>query len=266
MPKSFTEIRCFLLDMDGTFFLGNRLLEGSVHFLEVLADQGKEYLFLTNNSSQHRRMYAEKISRLGVSIPESRILTSGEATALFLKQNYPGALLAVTGTPALEEELSAAGFLFSADRPDVVVLGFDTTLTYPKLARLCTFVRAGLPYIATHPDVNCPTEDGFIPDIGAMIACVKASTGREPDRVIGKPNRWIVEAACQKLGLPMQSLAMVGDRLYTDIALGKTCGIPTVLVLSGETRPEDLAGSPYQPDAVFANLGQAADWLASHRS
>jgi HAD superfamily hydrolase (TIGR01450 family) len=141
------------------------------------------------------------------------------------------------------------------------VLGFDTTLTYQKLWRLCDFVRAGLPYIATHPDFNCPTETGFMPDIGAMIAFVKASTGREPDLVIGKPNRMIVEAAAQKMNVPLDALGMIGDRLYTDIALGQTSGITTVLVLSGETRLEDVAASPFQPDYVFDNLGAVADWL-----
>jgi HAD superfamily hydrolase (TIGR01450 family) len=130
--------------------------------------------------------------------------------------------------------------------------------------RLCDLVRAGLPYLATHPDFNCPTETGFMPDIGAMMAFVKAATGRDPDLVVGKPNRLIVEAAAQKLKLPLDALGMIGDRLYTDIALGQTAGITTVLVLSGETRAEDVAASPFQPTYTFAHLGAAADWLAAH--
>ena len=148
----------------------------------------------------------------------------------------------------------------------MIVLGFDTTLTYEKLWKLCDFVRAGLPYIATHPDFNCPTETGFMPDIGAMIAFVHASTGREPDLVVGKPNRIIVDAVAHKLGLQIEQMAMVGDRLYTDIALGQTSGITTCLVLSGETHLEDLADSPFQPTYTFANLGAIADWLKEHSS
>ncbi len=259
-----TLTRCFLLDLDGTFYLGDHLLEGALRFIDVLHTQGKDFLFLTNNSSKNRRMVAEKITRLGLPLPEDKVLTSGEATALHLKSTHPQARLYVVGTPALEEEFYSYGFILDKTTPDMVVLGFDTTLTYEKLWKLCDFVRAGLPYIATHPDYNCPTETGFMPDIGSMIALVKASTGREPDLVVGKPNRMIVEAASFKTNVPIQSLAMIGDRLYTDIALGKTSGITTVLVLSGETSKNDLEGSPFQPDYIFENIGGVADWLVEH--
>ncbi len=258
------QTRCFLLDMDGTFYLGDRLLDGALRFIDTLRVQGRDFLFLTNNSSKHRGQYAEKITRLGLPIPEDKVLTSGEAAAVYLRARHPGAKIYVVGTPSLEEEFRAHGFLLDEAAPDLVVLGFDTTLTYAKLWRLCDLVRAGLPYIATHPDFNCPTETGYMPDIGAMIAFVHASTGRNPDIVIGKPNRMIVEAAATRLGLPVEALAMIGDRLYTDIALGQSAGIPTVLVLSGETRREDLDGSPFRPDYIFENLGRVADWLAAH--
>jgi len=139
----------------------------------------------------------------------------------------------------------------------VAVLGFDTTLTYDKLWKLCDWVRAGLPYIATHPDINCPTETGFKPDIGAVIECVAASTGRQPDVIIGKPNEPIVTALVEMTGFPVAAHGMIGDRLYTDIALGKW-GITTTLVLSGETKAEDLVGSDFQPDLVVANIAEMA--------
>ena len=144
------------------------------------------------------------------------------------------------------------------------MVGFDTGLTYAKLWTLCDLVRAGRPYIVTHPDLNCPTPAGFMPDIGATIAYVKAATGRGPDQVVGKPSRLMAEAAAEKLGLPLASLAMVGDRLYTDIALGQVADIPAVLVLSGETRAEDLPDSPFQPDDTFEHLGALAAWLSEH--
>jgi 4-nitrophenyl phosphatase len=263
-PDKLSHMRGFLLDMDGTFFLGDHLLEGAMHFIDVLSSQGKDFIFLTNNSSKHPRQYAEKITRLGLPLAEAKVLTSGEATALHLKRTTPEACLYVVGTPALEEEFCAHGFRLDKSSPDLVVLGFDTTLTYEKLWVLCDFVRLGLPYIATHPDYNCPTETGFMPDIGATIAFVKASTGREPDLVVGKPNPLIVEAASLKMNLPVNDLAMVGDRLYTDIALGKTSGVTTVLVLSGETSKKDLDGSPFRPDYVFEHIGNVADWLIQH--
>ena len=259
--EKLSTIRGFLLDMDGTFYLSDRLLEGALRFIDLLREQKKEFLFLTNNSSKHRRQYAEKISRLGLPIPEEFVLTSGEATALYLKRQHPGARLFVVGTPSLEEEFRQHGFRLVELEPDFLVLGFDTTLTYQKLWTLCDFVRAGIPYIATHPDFNCPTETGWMPDVGAMIAFVRAATGREPDLVVGKPNRLIVDAAAAKMNLPVSQLAMVGDRLYTDIALGQSSGIVTVLVLSGETRIEDLKNSPFQPDYTFQNLAGVADWL-----
>lgn len=259
--EKLSAVRGFLLDMDGTFYLSNRLLEGALRFINILRAQQKKFLFLTNNSSKHRGQYAEKIRRLGLPIPEDLVLTSGEATALHLKKQQPGARLFVVGTPFLEEEFRQHGFQLVDQKPDFLVLGFDTTLTYQKLWKLCDFVREGIPYIATHPDFNCPTETGWMPDVGAMIAFVQAATGRTPDLVVGKPNRLIVDAAAEKLKLPVSRLAMIGDRLYTDIALGQSSGILTVLVLSGETKIEDLKDSPFQPDYIFQNLAGVAEWL-----
>jgi len=259
--EKLSSVRGFLLDMDGTFYLSDRLLEGALRFIDLLREQKKEFLFLTNNSSKHRRQYAEKISRLGLPLAEEFVLTSGEATALYLQKQQAGAGIFLVGTPSLEEEFRQHGFQLVQQEPQVLVLGFDTTLTYQKLWKLCDFVRAGVPYIATHPDFNCPTDSGWMPDVGAMIAFVKAATGREPDLVVGKPNRLIVDAAANKMNLQVEQMAMIGDRLYTDIALGQSSGIATVLVLSGETKMEDLKDSPFQPDYIFQNLAGVADWL-----
>lgn len=258
-------VKCFLLDMDGTFNLGDGLIEGSLYFIDTLNELDIDYLFLTNNSSKHRGIYAEKITRLGLPITEEKVFTAGEATAIHLSREHPFASVYVVGTPALEEEFRQHGFRLDEDNPELVVLGFDTTLTYQKLWKLCDFARAGLPYIATHPDFNCPTETGYMPDIGAMIAFVRAATGRDPDLVVGKPNRMIIEAVAQKYGFGIPEMAMVGDRLYTDIALGQTSGITTCLVLSGETTEEDLAASSFKPTYTFANLGAIADWLKKHQ-
>jgi len=258
------QVKCYLLDMDGTFYLGDHLLEGALQFIDTLRLQGKDFLFLTNNSSKSSAQYAAKISSLGLDIPDEKVFTSGDATAIYLKGRSPEARLYVVGTSSLEEEFCQHGFKLVNEKPDLIVLGFDTTLTYQKLWKLCDFVREGIPYIATHPDFNCPTPSGFMPDIGAMIAFVNASTGREPDLVVGKPNRLIVDAAAERMNLPVESLAMIGDRLYTDIALGQTSGITTVLVLSGETHPEDLDSSPFKPDYIFSNLGEVAVWLTEN--
>jgi 4-nitrophenyl phosphatase len=256
-----SQVRCFLLDMDGTFYLGEHLIEGALKFIEALNEQGCEYLFLTNNSSKDSGQYAEKITRLGLPISRAKVLTSGEATAMHVQSQKPGARVYVVGTSALENEFRERGLQLTDEAPDFAVLGFDTTLTYAKLWKLCDLVRAGVPYVATHPDYNCPTETGFMPDIGATIAFVKASAGREPDLVVGKPNRLLAEKAAERMGLPLSAMCMIGDRLYTDIALGATAGIPTILVLSGETKADEVAGSPHQPTYIFQNLGKVAEAL-----
>lgn len=253
--KLLQQTKCFLLDMDGTFYLGNQLLPGALEFIELLNQRGIDFLFLTNNSSRTRREYADKIRRMGLQITEDKIFTSGEATAWFLKKKKPGAALYVVGTPALQDEFIEHGFQLSDHKPDFAVLGFDTTLTYEKIWKLCDLVTAGVPYIATHPDINCPTETGFMPDIGAMMAMIAASTGKQPDLIIGKPNPPIIQAITTRLNLPVESLCMIGDRLYTDIALGQT-GLTTILVLSGETQPKDLDGSPFKPDYVMRDLAE----------
>lgn len=257
------QTRCFLLDMDGTFYLGNRLLPGALEFIQLLNEKGIDFLFLTNNSSRTRREYAEKIRRFGLDLPEEKIFTSGEATALYLREKKPGARIYLVGTPALENEFCEHGFILSDDSPDFAVLGFDTTLTYQKLWKLCDLVAAGTPYIATHPDINCPTETGFMPDIGSIIALVETSTRRKPDVIIGKPYPPIVEAVANKIELSVSQLCMVGDRLYTDIALGKT-GLTTILVFSGETTPEDLKESKIQPDLALENLEALRKILRDH--
>lgn len=259
--NTLSKVLCFLLDMDGTFYLGERLFEGAQEFIDLLDRQGRGYLFLTNNSSRDSRQYVEKFARLGLSIPRDKIMTSGEATAMHVHQQKPDARVFVAGTQSLENEFRDRGFLLTEELPDYVILGFDTTLTYAKMWKLCDLVRAGVPYIATHPDLNCPTETGFMPDIGAMIAFVRASTDREPDLVVGKPNALFVEQAAERTGIPPSEMCMIGDRLYTDIALGATAGIPTILVLSGETRADDVANSPHQPTFIFQNIRALADYL-----
>ena len=182
------------------------------------------------------------------------------ATAIYLKAQKPGARVYLVGTPSLEDEFRAFGFELVQEQPEVVVLGFDTTLTYEKIWKLSDFVREGKPYLATHPDINCPTADGVMPDIGAMMAMIFSSTGRDPDIIIGKPHTPMVEAVVEISGFLPDQLTMVGDRLYTDIAMGEA-GIKTILVLSGVTKLEDLSKAPRQPDLVCENLEELLELL-----
>jgi len=254
------DIKCFLFDMDGTIYLGRKLLPGAKDLVAYLREQNTPHYFLTNNSSRSKPDYVKKLADLGISVSADGVFTSGEATAIYLNKQKPDARLYVVGTPSLEMEIECFGFELVEDHPDYAVLGFDTTLTYDKIWKLCDFVRDEVPYIATHPDINCPTDNGFMPDIGAIIDMVASSTGRRPDVIVGKPHRPIVEAILEKTGFEPAQIAMVGDRLYTDIALGEA-GIHTILVLSGEAQREDISSAPQKPDLVLENVAGLLDLL-----
>ena len=261
MKDKLKPIRCFLLDMDGTFYLGNKLLDGSLEFLDRLQSTGRQAMFLTNNSSKSADVYIQKLNSMGVRDPFLKILTSGQATAQYALKTFPGQRAFVLGTDALIQELQSTGVVIDQQNPDYVLIGYDTSLDYRKMTAVCDYVRAGLPYIATHPDFNCPTETGFAPDIGAIIAFIQASTGRKPDPIIGKPYRGIVDEALRVTGLRPDQLAMVGDRLYTDIAMGVQHGMLSVLVLTGETQKADIVNSQFQPDLVFDQLSDMINYL-----
>lgn len=245
--------KLFVLDMDGTFYLGDRLIEGSLNFLDKLKATGREFLFFTNNSSKISAFYKKKLAGMGCFVDESTIITSGDVTIKYLNENYPGEGVYLVGTELLEKSFEDGGIRLTEDKPDIVVLGFDTTLTYDKMTKACTFIRNGALFLATHLDLNCPTEDGFIPDCGAMCAMVEASTGVKP-RYLGKPFRETVDMIKLITGREDEELAFVGDRLYTDIAAGVNNGITGILVLTGETGLKDLEKSGVKPDFVFESL------------
>lgn len=253
MP-SIADVRLFLLDMDGTFYLGEKILPGSLDFIDAVVKSGRDFLFLTNNSSHNADYYVKRLARMGLTVGPEKILTSTQATAIKVNELYPGRSAFVLGNEYMFAELREGGVTISQDDPEIVVIGYDTTLDYKKMTRVCDLVREGLPYVASHPDFNCPTETGFAPDIGAIIAFIEASAGRRPDLIVGKPYAGIVEAAVARTGLLPSEMAMVGDRLYTDVETGLKHGMLSVLVLSGETTPEMAAASPIKPHLTFNRL------------
>lgn len=256
-----SEIKCFALDMDGTIYLGERWIDGAPEFLHKIEETGREYVFLTNNSSKNASVYVDKLCRMGLNVGEEKIVTSGQATIHYLQQNFPGKKVFLLGNEMLREEFAQAGIVLEEDNPDVVVTAFDTSLDYRKMCQVCDHVRAGLPYLATHPDYNCPTENGFIPDVGAIHAFIHASASRYPDRIIGKPNADIMNYLCTRVNAERENIAMVGDRLYTDIAAGRNNGIKSILVLSGEASMEDVRTSDVQPHLIFKSVKEIAKIL-----
>ncbi len=248
------DTKCFLLDMDGTFYLGENLIPGALEFIQAVTASGRDFLFLTNNSSRSADYYVKKLARLGLTVGPEKVLTSGQATAIACGKLHPGKKAFVLGNAFLIDELTAGGVPVDQQQPDYVIIGYDTTLDYLKMTAVCDHVRAGLPYVATHPDFNCPTETGFAPDIGAIIAFIEASAGRRPDLIVGKPHAGIVDAALARTGLGAKDLAMVGDRLYTDVATGLSHGMLAILVLSGETTPQMAELSDIKPNLTYGRL------------
>lgn len=254
-------ITCFALDMDGTIYLGEKWIDGAKDFLRAVEAAGKKYVFLTNNSSKNPQAYIEKLGRMGLTIGQSQIVTSGEATIAYLKRNFSGKKVYLLGNELLKEQFRKEGILLDEEAPEVVVVGFDTTLTYEKMCRVCDLVREGLPYLSTHPDYNCPTETGFIPDAGAIHAFIHASAFRYPDHIIGKPNGDIMDYLAQREGVLKKETAMVGDRLYTDVAAGVNNGYTGILVLSGEAGMKDVEESEIMPHLVFSSVKEMIPFL-----
>ena len=254
-------IRCFALDMDGTFYLGKKLLPGALGFYHAARESGRRVVFLTNNSSRSCEDYVRKLNQMGCPAAREDIYTSGLAAIRYIAQHHMGKSFYIMGNGALRLEFAAHGIYHAEEEPSGVVVGYDTSLTYEKLCSVCKLVREGLPYIATHPDINCPSEEGPLPDLGSMLALIHASAGRWPDAITGKPHAPIMEGLLEMTGMEKHQLCLCGDRLYTDIAAGVNHGIFSVCVLSGETVREDINASPVQPDLVLQGLGDLVRWL-----
>lgn len=249
------KIRNFLLDMDGTVYLDETWIDGAKEFLAAIEATGRKYCFMTNNSSKNAMVYVEKLHRMGLDIdPDTQLVTSGHATVAYLKKHFPGKKVYLFGNQVLKDEFTDRGILLEEDDPDVVVTAFHTTFDYQDLCKLCDFVREGRPFIGTHPDYNCPTKTGFIPDIGSLHAYIHASTGRMPDYIVGKPNKEIIEYALDVLGGEASNTAVVGDRLYTDVKSGVNNGLYGIFVLSGEAQLVDLPDSDVQPHLIFDSV------------
>ena len=249
---SIKDKKLIVLDMDGTIYLGNNILEGSLEFLDEVLKHNKEYVFFTNNSLKDKNDYLKKLRNMKILCNENNMLSSADVTIDYIKRNYKDESVFLVGTKSLKKGFEKEGVSIKRDS-DIVVLGFDTELTYDKISHACTLIRNGAVYIATHPDFNCPTENGPIPDIGAMIEMIYASTGIRP-KILGKPNRETLEFIESKTGFKKDEMLLVGDRLYTEIKMGYDFGVETALVLSGETNIEMVKESDEKPDYIFNGI------------
>ncbi len=257
------EKKLFLLDMDGTIYLGDRLFRCTPGFLDAVRAIGARSIFLTNNSSRSADDYVRKLNSLGIACDRRDLFTSVEASAIYIKKEHPGAKVYVAGTRAMVRELSGFGVDVTEDPScgaSVVLQGFDTEMTYSKVRDACRLIDRGAAFLACNIDRVCPVEDGYIPDCGSICEMITSATGKRA-HFLGKPQPEMITGLLAKLGIEPELAVMVGDRIYTDIACGVSAGIDTVLVLSGETSEEDLRESAIRPTYVLRDVGELAKML-----
>lgn len=262
--SSLKDKRLFLMDMDGTIYLDETLFDGTLDFLDYVKSIGGRYIFLTNNSSRGTESYIEKMARLGIKAGPGDFVTSADATIEYIKNNYGSeTVFYVCGTESLKTMLRKSGISISEEPDDsvgVVLLGYDTELSYKKLTDCCRLLNRGCRYIATHPDLVCPVSYGFAPDCGSVINMLETATGRRP-LVIGKPQPEMAYLAMKLTGFKPEETIVTGDRLYTDIACGVNAGIDSNFVLSGEGTMEDIEKYGIRPTYIFKNIREFLEEL-----
>ncbi len=264
-------IRHVALDMDGTIYMGMSLFDYTIPFLNSLKEMGITYSFLTNNPSTSIPDYLKKLAGMGIEATEEEMYTTALATIDYIKTNYPAARrLFLLGTPSMISEFEKAGFESVADsaeeRPDVLVVAFDKTLEYSRLCRAAYWAQQGVPYVATNPDRVCPTDQPTVlVDCGSICKCIEHATGRQPDIVLGKPDPNMLTGVQARYGVKPEQVAMVGDRIYTDIEMAHNAGAFGVLVLSGETTLQIADEAPRQPDLIADSIEVLGELLRASR-
>lgn len=248
-------IKLFLLDMDGTIYLDNSLFDGTTDFLNYVKSIGGRYIFLTNNSSKSVDKYIEKLNGMGIAADKNDFLTSTDATIEYLRKCNFKKIYAL-GTESFKEQLVMSGLNITdevSEGIDCLCMGYDTELTYKKLEDACILLNEDIAYIATNPDWVCPTRYGYAPDCGSISEMLARATGKKP-KFIGKPEPAMAELAMKMTGFEKCETAVMGDRLYTDIACGVNAGISTIFVLSGEGTKEDIEEYNIKPNYIFKNI------------
>ena len=271
MNRRLANVRHVALDMDGTIYSGGTLFDSTRPFLALLDELGIGHTFLTNNSSRSAKDYLAHLRRMGIPAAADQLYTSTQATIEYLREQRGSVKrLFVLGTASMRKELEAEGFVMTADNaqdvPDAVLVGFDTELTFSRLCRTAYWISQGKPFIATHPDRICPTDQPTVlVDCGAVCAALERAAGRGPDVVLGKPDPCMLRGILHRHGLAPEELAMVGDRLYTDMAMARKAGALGVLVLTGETTAEAAARHTPAPELVVSGLAELGERMREAR-
>jgi NagD protein len=266
--ETLKKVRHIALDMDGTIYNGHTLFPFTVPFLMKLKEWGIGYSFLTNNPTKSADDYVKCLLSMGIPVIKEDIYTSAQATIDYLKLHHPDyKKLFILGTPSMIKEFEEEGYLSTTasanDLPDAVLVSFDKTLTYERLCRAAWWIKKDLPYIATNPDRICPTDQPTVlVDCGSLVTCLEYATGRKPDVVIGKPNPRMLYCMMEKLKLKADEVAVIGDRIYTDVKTALNAGSVGVLVLSGETTMDVVENSVEKPTLIARDLAEFEEWLS----
>jgi NagD protein len=258
--------RGFIFDLDGTVYRSDTLIPGADTVIRLLRESGRRVVFLSNKPIQTREDYASKLTRLGIPTQPDEVINSTFVMINYLVKNAPQAKLFVVGEAPFVEELKRAGFTITDDPKEIdyVIVAFDRTFDYRKLNISYQAIKLGARFVATNPDRTCPVEGGEIPDCAAMIAAIEAVTEKKVEVIVGKPSPYIIQAALEVMGLKPEDCILIGDRLETDIKMGKESGIATGIVLTGVTNEETLKaskGSSVQPDFVFQSIADVQNLL-----
>jgi HAD superfamily hydrolase (TIGR01450 family) len=248
----------YVLDLDGTVYLGDEPLPGAADALETLRSAGSKLVFLSNKPLERPTAYAAKLRSMGVPVRDDEVVSSIDALIRYLAEHPPGAAILTISEPLIDEMLREAGHEVTLDPAvaDLVVVSWDRTFTYDKLERAFRAVRRGARIVATNPDPWCPTPDGGLPDCAAMLAALEVSSGGRAEAIVGKPSPHMARVALDRLGLAANQVVMVGDRLLTDVAMARDAGMVSALVLTGATSPADVEAASVRPDLVLEYLGQ----------
>ena len=258
ISQSLDGIKAVFLDLDGTIYLGDSLIDGALDFLGRLEERGIKRYFLSNNSSKSVEQYVEKLRDLGIDADKDEVLLSTHDLISWLSKKEVTSTFLV-GTEGMRSMLEEQGIETSSEQPEFVVLGYDTEISYEKLATASIHLHEGVQLVASHPDMVCPSPRGGLPDTGAYMSLFKATTGVGPVHVCGKPNKGMILHKVEDLGLKPSECCMVGDRLYTDIEMADRAGVYGILVLSGEASVDDVEEGELRPSLVVSSIAELLD-------
>ncbi|EPS5376063.1 TPA: HAD-IIA family hydrolase [Escherichia albertii] len=250
LSRSIMDYKCYCFDLDGTVYVGDNVFSNVISSINMLSDANKTICFLSNNSSKSKRDYLRKLSNMGVKCSLDNINLSTDSVINFL-HDVSAKKIYVLGTKSLQKDIIDAGFELCSYKPDFVIVGYDSELTYSKLKDACRLINSGVDYIATHCDIFCPSEYGPLPDAGGILDMLTITTGVKPYKIFGKPNTDLIDNIHKSTNIAKKDMLMIGDRLYTDIKMAVDAGVDSVLVLSGDTKRDQVENSDIKPTYII---------------